>query len=73
MSRPHEERDSLTDVTIGVSGICLKARIQRTLESMEQAGPAGAGLPVMPYTLAQGQDKLAQALPSASTGRPERT
>ena len=43
--------------------ICLKARIQRTLESMEQAGPAGAGLPVMPYTLAQGQDKLAQALP----------
>lgn len=32
MSRPHEERDSLTDVTIGVSGICLKARIGVTEE-----------------------------------------
>jgi phosphoenolpyruvate carboxylase len=40
--------------------ICLKARIQRTLA---QPGPSGAQLPVMPYTLAQGQDKLAQALP----------
>jgi len=41
--------------------ICVKARIQRTLE---QTGRHGAGaLPVMPYTLAQGQDKLAQVLP----------
>jgi phosphoenolpyruvate carboxylase len=40
--------------------ICLKARIQRTLE---EPGPAGAILPAMPYTLARGQDKLAQALP----------
>jgi phosphoenolpyruvate carboxylase len=41
--------------------ICLKARIQRT---MEKPGPAGASLPVMPFTLTQGQDKLAQALPA---------
>jgi phosphoenolpyruvate carboxylase len=40
--------------------ICLKARIQRT---MEQPGPAGARLPVTSYTLAQVQDKLAQVLP----------
>ena len=40
--------------------ICVKARIQRTLE---QTGRQGAALPVMPYTLAQGQDKLAQVLP----------
>ena len=41
--------------------ICVKARIQRT---MEQPGPLGASLPVMPYTLTQGQDKLAQVLPA---------
>ena len=41
--------------------ICLKARIQRTLE---QTGRHGATLPVMPYTLTQGQDKLAQVLPA---------
>jgi phosphoenolpyruvate carboxylase len=40
--------------------ICVKARIQRTLE---QTGKHGATMPVMPYTLAQGQDKLAQVLP----------
>ncbi len=40
--------------------ICLKARIQRT---MLHPGPRGAELPVMPYTLAQGQDELAQVLP----------
>ena len=41
--------------------ICVKARIQRTLE---QTGKHGATtFPVMPYTLAQGQDKLAQVLP----------
>jgi phosphoenolpyruvate carboxylase len=41
--------------------ICLKARVQRT---MENPGPAGAALPVTSYTLAQGQDKLAQVLPA---------
>ncbi len=41
--------------------ICVKARIQRT---MEQPGPIGPSLPVMPYTLSQGQDKLAQVLPA---------
>jgi phosphoenolpyruvate carboxylase len=41
--------------------ICLKARIQRT---MVHPGRHGAPLPVMPYTLAQGQDELAQVLPA---------
>jgi phosphoenolpyruvate carboxylase len=41
--------------------ICLKARVQRTMQS---PGPAGAALPVTQYTLAQGQDKLAQVLPA---------
>ena len=41
--------------------ICLKARIQRT---MLHPGRHGANLPVMPYTLAQGQDQLAQVLPA---------
>ena len=40
--------------------ICVKARVQRTLE---EPGPAGAAMPVMPYTLSKGQDKLAQVLP----------
>jgi phosphoenolpyruvate carboxylase len=40
--------------------ICLKARVQRTLES---PGPLGAALPVTAYTLAQGHEKLLQALP----------
>jgi phosphoenolpyruvate carboxylase len=40
--------------------ICLKARVQRTMES---PGPAGATLPVTSYTLAQGQEKLAAVLP----------
>jgi phosphoenolpyruvate carboxylase len=40
--------------------ICLKARVQRT---MEHPGPADTRLPVTPYTLAQGQEKLAQVLP----------
>ncbi len=43
--------------------ICLKARLQRTLQSMTQPSFSGAPLPVMPYTLTQGQRKLAQALP----------
>ena len=41
--------------------ICVKARVLRTLE---QPGPAGAMLPVTPYTLAQGHEKLAQVLPA---------
>ena len=43
--------------------ICLKARLQRTLRTMEQPTHTGAPLPVMPYTLSQGQSKLAQVLP----------
>ena len=44
--------------------ICLKARIQRTLEteSRPHAGAAGALLAVTSYTLAQGQEQLAQVL-----------
>jgi phosphoenolpyruvate carboxylase len=41
--------------------ICVKARIQRTLQ---QTGKHGATMPVMPYTLAKGQEKLTQVLPS---------
>ena len=41
--------------------ICVKARIQRTLERIGQ-GPSGAILPVMPFTLSRSQDKLAQVL-----------
>ena len=41
--------------------ICMKARIQRT---MLNPGRHGAPLPVLPYTLAQGQEELAQALPA---------
>jgi phosphoenolpyruvate carboxylase len=44
--------------------ICLKARLQRSLQYMEQPSTPGVPLPVMPYTLAQGQDKLAQVLPA---------
>jgi phosphoenolpyruvate carboxylase len=45
--------------------ICLKARVQRTLEEAGEAhaGP-GSALPVMPYTLARSHDKLTQALPA---------
>jgi phosphoenolpyruvate carboxylase len=41
--------------------ICLKARVHRT---MEHPGPAAATLPVTSYTLAQGQEELAQVLPA---------
>ncbi len=41
--------------------ICVKARIQRTLE---QTGRVGATMPVTSYTLAQGQAQLAQVLPA---------
>jgi phosphoenolpyruvate carboxylase len=43
--------------------ICLKARIRRTLAHMDHPD-TGAALPVMPYTLTQGQEKLANALPA---------
>ncbi|HEV2214467.1 MAG TPA: phosphoenolpyruvate carboxylase, partial [Terracidiphilus sp.] len=54
--------------------ICLKARLQRTLQSMNRATQSsGAPMPVMAFTLAQGQgsgldqgsgqDQLAQVLP----------
>ena len=33
--------------------ICLKARIQRTLEQAAEAHTSGAALPVTPYTLSQ--------------------
>jgi Phosphoenolpyruvate carboxylase len=41
--------------------ICVKARIQRTLEQSAE-GPASRNLPVMPYTLSRSQEKLAQVL-----------
>jgi phosphoenolpyruvate carboxylase len=45
--------------------ICLKARVQRTLEQAGEAhAAAGAALPVTPYTLARSHDKLTQALPA---------
>ncbi len=45
--------------------ICLKARLQRTLEhAREGASRPGDTLPVMPHTLAQGHEKLAQVLPA---------
>jgi phosphoenolpyruvate carboxylase len=44
--------------------ICLKARVQRTLAQMDHPATSGAVLPVTPYTLAQGQEKLAHALPA---------
>ena len=41
--------------------ICVKARVLRT---MEHPGPANPALPVMPYTLTQGEGSLAQVLPA---------
>jgi phosphoenolpyruvate carboxylase len=43
--------------------ICLKARVQRTLEQTSEQ-PSAVPLPVMPFTMTQGQDKLAQVLPA---------
>jgi phosphoenolpyruvate carboxylase len=44
--------------------ICLKARLQRTLEhGAEQQGRVDGRLPITSYTLSQGQEKLAQVLP----------
>jgi phosphoenolpyruvate carboxylase len=42
--------------------ICLKARIQRTLD--QSGRHSTAALPVTPFTLTQGQEKLAQVLPA---------
>ncbi len=45
--------------------ICLKARVQRTLEETGEAHAAAAAvMPVTPYTLARSHDKLTQALPA---------
>ncbi len=44
--------------------ICLKARIQRTLEQASDGIGSGGGLPVTPFTLARGHDKITQALPA---------
>ncbi len=44
--------------------ICLKARIQRTLERASEGMSMGGALPVTPFTLARGHDKLTQALPA---------
>lgn len=46
--------------------ICLKARLQRTLDAAAEQ-PSGGKLPVMPYTLTRNRhrlDKLAQVLPA---------
>ena len=44
--------------------ICVKARVQRTMRSSEHVLAAGNAVPVMPYTLAQGQEHLTEALPA---------
>ena len=44
--------------------ICLKARIQRTLERTGEIPNSGGAVPATPYTLAREHDKLAQALPA---------
>ena len=44
--------------------ICIKARIQRTLERAGEMQGADGALPVMPFTLARGHEKLTQALPA---------
>ena len=45
--------------------ICVKARIQRTLElAGESLGGARASMPVTPFTLSRGHEKLAQVLPA---------
>ena len=44
--------------------ICLKARVQRTLERTgKQAGPGVTSAPIADQTLAQGQEQLNQVLP----------
>ena len=46
--------------------ICLKARIQRTLDSAGELAARGAASPVMAYTPAQEPETLARALPAYS-------
>jgi phosphoenolpyruvate carboxylase len=49
--------------------ICLKARVQRTLEETGEAHGTGNALPVTPWTIARGHDKLTQVLPSYCSAR----
>jgi phosphoenolpyruvate carboxylase len=44
--------------------ICLKARIQRTLERTGEIPDSGGAVPSRPYSLARDHDKLTQALPA---------
>ena len=47
--------------------ICLKARVQRTLDNESRphpGGPMSASLPGTSYSLSQGQEQLAQVLPA---------
>lgn len=44
--------------------ICVKARVQRTMEATGHVLAAGKAMPVMPYTLAQGQEHLVDSLPA---------
>ena len=45
--------------------LCLKARIRRTMQQADPAEPTGGKtLPVMAFTLAQGQERLDQVLPA---------
>ena len=48
--------------------ICLKARIHAAMEPAARSAPP-AELPVTPYTLAQGHEKLAQHLPAYSSAQ----
>jgi phosphoenolpyruvate carboxylase len=45
-------------------GICLKARIQRTLGETGQLHARSVALPVTPFTLSREHEKLTQALPA---------
>jgi len=44
--------------------ICLKARIERTLERTGEMPDSGGGVPATPYAVARDHDKLTQALPA---------
>ena len=44
--------------------ICVKARVQRTMRGGAHVLAAGDAVPVMPYTLAQGQEHLTEVLPA---------
>ncbi|HEY2857975.1 MAG TPA: phosphoenolpyruvate carboxylase [Terracidiphilus sp.] len=43
--------------------ICVKARVQRTMDGLMPMSPAGKALAAMPHMMSLGQDKLTQALP----------